>query len=431
MGNIRQKALFIIDHVFYKGAFLEEELEILRQSKWEDRDFNFVRELATGVVRHRSYLDYVIKKKSTIKFKKIHKIILTILEMGIYQYYFMDKVPVHALVSESVELAKIYGNRGSVSFVNGMLRNIVKEKPMSVTVEQPMERLAIQYSHPDFYVKEIYDKYGEKFTEKLLKANNQQPKFTLRVNTLKTDREDLVRRLEEEGFHAHPGNLKDSLIVENPIGIFSSDSFMDGDFYVQDEASMKVSEIVDPKPEEKILDLCAAPGGKSTHMAAMMKDRGRIIACDISDYKLSLIRENCKRLGITSIVCKKNDGVLERKEFINAFDKVLIDAPCSAIGLYRRKPDIKWNRSLESLKELSHIQYQLLTRGASYVKIGGRLIYSTCSISELENEKILEAFLKNHPHYTLERIQGNQILKLFPHIDGTDGFSIFSLKRIR
>lgn len=186
MNNIRQKALFIIDNVYNKGAFLEEQLNIIKQSNISDRDFTFIKNITTGVIRNRTYLDYVIKINSKIRFKKIHKIIAIILEMAIYQYYFLDKIPNYSIVDESVKLAKLYGNKGSSSFVNAILRNIVSKDKEVVKIEDSIENLSVYYSHPKFYTKYFYENYGVELTKNLLKANNQEPDFVIRVNTLKT-----------------------------------------------------------------------------------------------------------------------------------------------------------------------------------------------------------------------------------------------------
>lgn len=429
MKSIRQRALFIIDHVFYKGAFLEEELEILKSSPLEDRDYQFIRELTTGVVRHRSYLDYVIKKHSKVKLKKIHPIILSILEMGLYQHYFMDRVPAHAIVSESVELAKIYGNRGSISFVNGMLRNLVKNDPPKVMIDNPVERLATEYSHPIWYVDYFWEHYGKSFTEELLSANNKQAPVTFRLNRLVSEKNTLRRQLESRGYQWEDGQLDESFIILNPAHIFQQPEFLQGQFYAQDEASMMVAKILAPKEGEKILDLCAAPGGKTTHMAALMNNHGEIVACDKSKYKLHLVEENCQRLHVTNVQTMQNDATKVNPRFIRRFDAVLVDAPCSAVGLYRKKPDIKWNRSPEDIEQLAKIQRTILSVACDYVKPGGRLIYSTCSVTPWENEQVIEEFIRRHKEFTSEEIDGKKVRYYYPHQEGTDGFAVTLLKR--
>ena len=432
MKNTRKKALFIIDNVFYKGAFLNEELEILKRTDIDIRDYNLITNISTGVVQNRTYLDYIIKKNSSVKFKKIHKIILTILEMGIYQILYLDRVPDYSIINESVELAKVYGNRGSAGFVNGMLRNILRNKDeISVKIQDKTDNLATRYSHPKFYVEDILSRYSYEFTEELLKANNEKPPFTIRVNTLKISKNDLIKLLEKKEYKIKECNLaKDGLVILNPNNIFNTLEFKKGYFYVQDEASIYVSEVLNPKKNSKVLDLCSAPGGKSTHMAMLMDNTGSIISCDVTDNKLALIRQNIKRLGVENIQTKKSDATGHRKEFDNTFDYVLVDAPCSGLGLYRRKPEIKWNRTEKDILELCEIQKNILRNASMYLKNGSELVYSTCTTTKEENEDIIEEFLKENKNFEIVEVDGNKTIRLFPNVNDTDGFCITKLRKI-
>ena len=380
MKNPREKALQIINDVLYKGAFLEESLEILKKSNIDERDYNFIKEITTGVIRNRTYLDYVIKINSRVKIKRIHKIILSILEMAIYQMYFLDKVPDYSIVDESVNLAKIYGNRGSISFTNGILRSISKKDAPQVKIEDSIDNLSTFYSHPKFYTEYFYNNYGEEFTKKLLKDNNEMPPFTIRVNTLKTSKSDLMSNLKELGFEIEETVYDNVLNILNPKGIIDTKYFDDGHFYVQDLGSILVASFLNPRQNSKVLDLCAAPGGKTTHLAELMNNTGEIMACDKSQGKIKLIQENAKRLGAKNIETRVNDARVLNKDFIDKFDYVLVDAPCSGTGLYRKKPDIKWNKDLEDIKSLAEIQLEILDKAKDYVKEGGELLYSTCSI---------------------------------------------------
>lgn len=428
MKNIREKALFIIDDIFNKGAFLEEEINILKLSKISTRDYTFVRELTTGVVRNKTYLDYVIKVNSNFKLKKIHRIILIILEMGIYQLYFMDKVPKYSIVDESVKLAKVYGNKGSISFVNAILRNIGGKEKQIVKIKDSIENLSVYYSHPKYYTKYFYENYGVDFTKKLLQANNKIADFIIRVNTLKTSKKELISLLNNANYIVREGKFEDSLVIDNPKDIFETDLFNMGYFYAQDYSSIKVSQILDPKKNSRVLDLCAAPGGKTTHLAAIMENTGQIIACDKNEYKLDLIRENAKRLSVTNLKLMINDALLYNDEFKESFDYVLIDAPCSGLGLYRRKPDIKWKRSTQDIEALAEIQRKIINNGAKYVKNGGTLVYSTCSIWPRENDDVICNFLSENKNFSLVEINGERIYKLYP-FENCDGFSIAKLKK--
>ena len=429
MKNPREKALQIINDVLYKGAFLEESLEILKKSNIDERDYNFIKEITTGVIRNRTYLDYVIKINSRVKIKRIHKIILSILEMAIYQMYFLDKVPDYSIVDESVNLAKIYGNRGSISFTNGILRSISKKDAPQVKIEDSIDNLTTFYSHPKFYTEYFYKNYGEEFTKKLLKANNEMPPFTIRVNTLKTSKSDLMNNLKELGFEIEETVYDNALNILNPKGIIDTKYFDEGHFYIQDLGSILVASFLNPSENSSLLDLCAAPGGKTTHLAELMNNTGKIIACDKSQGKIKLIQENAKRLGVKNIETRVNDARVLNKEFIDKFDYVLVDAPCSGTGLYRKKPDIKWNKDLEDIKSLAEIQLEILDKAKDYVKDGGELLYSTCSLSKIENEDVVNKFLENNKNFKIKKLRNREVLKLFPSTDGSDGFSISLMEK--
>lgn len=429
MKNPREKALQIINDVLYKGAFLEESLEILKKSNIDERDYNFIKEITTGVIRNRTYLDYVIKINSRVKIKRIHKIILSILEMAIYQMYFLDKVPDYSIVDESVNLAKIYGNRGSISFTNGILRSISKKDAPQVKIEDSIDNLSTFYSHPKFYTEYFYNNYGEEFTKKLLKANNEMPPFTIRVNTLKTSKSDLMSNLKELGFEIEETVYDNTLNILNPKGVIDTKYFDEGHFYVQDLGSILVASFLNPRENSSLLDLCAAPGGKTTHLAELMNNTGEIIACDKSQGKIKLIQENAKRLGVKNIETRVNDARVLNKDFIDKFDYVLVDAPCSGTGLYRKKPDIKWNKDLEDIKSLAEIQLEILDKAKDYVKDGGELLYSTCSLSKIENEDVVNKFLENNKNFKIKKLRDRDVLKLFPSTDGSDGFSITLMEK--
>lgn len=429
MKNPREKALQIINDVLYKGAFLEESLEILKKSNIDERDYNFIKEITTGVIRNRTYLDYIVKINSRVKIKRIHKIILSILEMAIYQMYFLDKVPDYSIVDESVNLAKIYGNRGSISFTNGILRSISKKDAPQVKIEDSIDNLSTFYSHPKFYTEYFYNNYGEEFTKKLLKANNEMPPFTIRVNTLKTSKSDLMSNLKELGFEIEETVSDNALNILNPKGVIDTKYFDEGHFYVQDLGSILVSSFLNPRENSSLLDLCAAPGGKTTHLAEIMNNTGEIMACDKSQGKIKLIQENAKRLGVKNIETRVNDARVLNKDFIDKFDYVLVDAPCSGTGLYRKKPDIKWNKDLEDIKSLAEIQLEILDKAKDYVKDGGELLYSTCSLSKIENEDVINKFLEKNKNFKIKKLRDREVLKLFPSTDGSDGFSITLMEK--
>lgn len=436
MKDIRRKALSIIDNVLYKGAFLNEELFIAYNNKYETRDYNLLTQITTGVVQNKLLLEHVIRKHSKIRIKKIHKTILSILMLGTYQILFLDRIPSYSIVDESVKLARIFGNKGSIGFTNAILRNIdnnkeeiIKENFYTKEISDIEERFSVLYSHSIEYVRSLIKEYGIEFTEDLLKANNKKPPFTIRVNSLKIDKDKLKEKLLNKGYEVSETKIsKYSLIVDNPTGLIFSEEFKKGYFYIQDEASILAIELSDFKANN-ILDLCASPGGKSIN-AKILNKTSNLISCDISDKKVNLLDENFKRLGLENYKILKNDALIYNKNFENSFEMVIVDAPCSGLGLIRRKPEIKWNRSLEDIKVLSNIQYEILTNASKYVRIKGMIVYSTCTLTKEENEYVIERFLKDNKNFEVIDTMEKETLKLYPNVNGTDGFSITRLVKI-
>lgn len=436
MKDMRRKALTIIDDVIYKGAFLNEELLIAYKPKDDIRDYNLLTQITTGVVKNKLLLEYVIRKNSKIRIKKIHKTILNILMIGVYQILFLDKVPSYSVVDESVKLAKIYGNKGSIGFTNAILRNIVAKKDEIIKsnfytdeIEDIAQKFSVLYSHPIEYVESLLSEKEESFVEELLKANNDKPPLTIRVNTKLCSRETLKATLEKDGYVVNETKYsKYALQIENPSGIIETLSFKNGEFYVQDEASILAVELSDYRAKD-ILDLCSAPGGKSIN-AKLLNSDASILSCDISDKKTSLVKENFKRLNLESSGIIKNDATIYNKNLENKFDLVIVDAPCSGLGLIRRKPEIKWNRSLENIKGLSKIQSDILKNAARYVKIKGMIIYSTCTLTVEENEEVIAEFLRENSNFEVIKTKEKDTLKLYPNVHGTDGFSITRLVKV-
>ncbi len=405
-------------------------------SKLEDR--NLFRELVYGVIENQIFLDYVIKNLSKIKFKKIHPMILEILRIGLYQLLFSDKIPESAAVNESVKLARIYGHEGSIGFVNGILRhaNRRKKELLYTQSNDSIEKLSIRFSHPIYLVEMWIKQYGKDFTIELLKANNTSPKLNIRVNTLKTTKDSLVKSFEDQGLDVSLCKFaKDCLILNNPNRITETKEFKNGLFIIQDESSMLVTEVLAPKENSSVLDICSAPGGKSTHMAQWMNNKGLVVARDLNNDKLDLVKENASRLGIDIIETQLQDALDIDDASIEKFDYCLVDAPCSGFGLLRRKPEIKFNRTRRNIESLIHLQSKFLDMAAKYVKTNGYLIYSTCTINKNENIDQIKRFLIKNNMFQLVPIvlKNNKIIsdtqslgyiELFPNIHETDGFFI-------
>jgi 16S rRNA (cytosine967-C5)-methyltransferase len=397
------------------------------------------------VVKWKLSIDFVIEQFSSMKMGKISPWILNILRLGAYQLLYTQKVPESAACNESVNLSKKYGHAASSRFVNGVLRNIARNKN---NIKYPDENkdaavfLSIKYSHPVWMVKNWLERFGRDFTESLLKSNNEVPDLTVRVNTLKTSKDELEKNLNELGIETEAGRYADdAMILKNPSAFSSLDIFKKGHFQVQDESSMLAARILDPKPSELVIDVCSAPGGKATHIAQLMQNRGTVIARDVHPHKIKLIEEAAKRLGIDIIKTGIFDASELDKAYLEKADRVLVDAPCTGLGIIRRKPDIKWARNIEDKKEIVGLQMKILEVSSNYVKPGGALVYSTCTIENEENKGLIDNFLLKNSDFEPEDIssflpdglKGNYsstgVIQLFPNVNNIDGFFISRMRR--
>ncbi len=444
MESGRELAIKILNRIQNEGAYSTLAVKKALEDKSERKDSGFIRELVYGVLENQRLIDEIVKESSSVKIRKIHPIILIILRTAIYQLLFMDTVPESAIVNEAVNLAKKYGHRGTTGFVNGLLRGVSSKKAYFKSEEYMSQEceLGIRYSHPDYLVALWRTQYGLEFTKDLLKANNSVPPFTIRNNTLKIDSTDLISILEAEGYETEPGKYsKDCIIIKNPRSMTRLSAYTDGLFTIQDEASMLVTEVLNAQKDSLILDVCSAPGGKATHIAQWIGDKGTIIARDTYPHKLKLIEELSLRLGIKSIKSEIWDAKEPDDKLKYKVDYCLVDAPCSGLGLIRRKPDIKWTRTSEELIELSRLQTIILKTASNYIKPGGTLVYSTCTINRQENLDVITNFLRESTDFRLVPIelangvkisatQDSGYLELYPNIHGTDGFFMAKMVRI-
>lgn len=444
LSNSREITMEILVDIDQNGAYSNKSIDRHLNKSLSTQDENLIRELVYGVLENKIYIDYILSKASKIKIKKIHYQIIQILRTAIYQIIFMDKIPASAAVNEAVNLAKKYGHKGTIGFVNGVLRSIVREKDSfaNVDIKDKAKYISTKYSHQEYMVKRWIKEYGEEFTEDLCKSNNERPLLNIRVNTLKTTKENLVYRLEHLDYHVLEAKYaKDGLIITNPFRITETEEFKKGYFTIQDESSILVGQITNPKEGSLVLDICAAPGGKSTHLAQLMNNTGKIISRDIYDHKISLIKDNVKRLGVKNIESEIFDALELDESLVSKVDYCIVDAPCSGLGLIRRKPEIKLNRSEEDIKDLRELQKQIINIAKQYVKIGGVLLYSTCTIEAEENINLINEFLEENSNFKLVSFEDelsckeklhtvNQgYIQLYPNIHGTDGFFIGKMRR--
>ena len=437
MKNARETALAVLYKIEYEDAYSNLALKEGIPEAMSKADKAFVTGLVYGTVARKLTLDGVIARYSSVKLKKLSKYVRLILWLGLYQMMYMDRVPDSAAVNESVKLAKKYAAR-SAGFVNGILRSAAREGTEPLWSGDPVKDLSVRYSFPEWISRRWLERWGHRETERLMDALNQPPAMTIRVNRLKTNVRELTRILEAEGATVRPDPLYSKSLRVSGADL-TGKAFLNGLYTAQDTAASMAAAVLDPKPGEAVIDLCAAPGGKTTHIAELMEDSGSIRAFDIYEHKLRLIEENAKRLGIKSIRAEIGDGTVYDPRLEKTADKVLADVPCSGLGIIRRKPEIKYRRSEED--SLLAVQRRILENAARYVKVGGELIYSTCTIEPEENTDVIQAFLENHREFVTADISGyfpetmrkktmqEGYVTLYPHIDGTDGFFICKLKK--
>ena len=390
--------------------------------------------LCYGVLQNRSKLDFYLKQLLTGKLKDLHPVIHDILHLGLYQLFEMDKIPDSAAVNESVTLAKKYcrKQRFAPGLVNAVLRGAIRQKD---TLRQPT-CLEDRYSHPQKLVELLRADVGDKL-EVMLRANNEAPDMVIQVNTLKTTTPELTKRLEEEGVcvKSHPW-MADCLVLADTGRLEQLPAFREGLFYVQDAAA-KLSMLCAQLPQNaRVLDCCAAPGGKSFAAAIAMGGTGHITSCDVHEHKIALIDGGAKRLGLSNITAGVQDASLCREQWIGQMDTVIADVPCSGYGIIRKKPDIRL-KDPDTMLELPRLQLAILRNQARYVRPGGVLLYSTCTVLKRENEAVVEAFLKENREFSVEKLNLPDIfpentdgmLTLVPGQYDTDGFFICRMRR--
>ena len=419
MKSARGVAFSVLLNVFENDSYSNIALDAaLRESGLSLLDKAFATNIVYGVLTNLLFLDYQIKSYSKIPLKKLSESVKTILRISLYQMIFMDKVPESAAVNEGVNLAKKKAYKSS-GFVNAVLRAFVRGGRVLPPDDDTVKYLSLMYSYPLWIVKKWLSYFGEDECEKLLEAGNTAPPLTVRVNTSRISKEELKEKLSAEDSAAEC-----ALNLTNRGSVSDMEEFKAGLFTVQDAAAQKAVLVLAVQKGDKVLDMCAAPGGKTTHIAEMTGETGEVHAWDIYPHKIKLIEDNAKRLSLSNINAYVHNGKEPKEELFGYFDKVLLDAPCSGLGIIRRKPDIKWARKEEDIEGIVKEQAALLKIAANYVKRGGSLLYSTCTVNREENEDMASRFLKNHTDFEKEA----EIL-LLPHKDKTDGFYICLMKR--
>ena len=438
-ATARETALRVLMSIRTASAWADAALKAqLERDRLSVADAALATRLVYGVVQNRILLDYWIAAYCTQKPDHLQLPLLDILRLGVYQIVFLDRIPDSAAVNESVNLTRQFGRAQAAGLVNAVLRKVVrnKENLPKPDKENTVQYLSITYSHPKWLVKRLLKLLGKEETESFLQANNGIVPMTVQVNSLHTTQDALISALAEEGVRAEPHAWAAGCLelsgTGNPAAL---ESFRRGDFLVQDAAAHLVTTAAQPKPGMRVIDVCAAPGGKSFTAAFAMEDRGEIISCDLHENKLKRIRDGAARLGLTCIQTVAADGRVRNAEWVDSADVVLVDAPCSGLGIIRKKPDIRY-KNADELFALPVIQTAILDNSAAYVKPGGTLVYSTCTILPEENEQVTDAFLSEHPDFSRESFsigEGREVpegqITLWPQRSGVDGFYICRMKR--
>ena len=435
MGTARGVALEALTACEKQGAWSDGYLKkAIGGAGLDGRDAALATRLCFGVLQNRMLLDFYLERLCATPLKKLEVPVLAALRLGAYQLLFLDRVPDHAAVSESVDLArKRARNPRAAGLVNGVLRSLLRQR---AELPAPPD-LATRYSHPQWLVDAFLARLGREEGEALLAADNGEPPTCAQVNPLKTTSEALMSALAKRGVEAEPHPwLPGCLLLRHTGSLEGLPEFQDGLFYIQDAAARLAVLAAEPRPGWRVLDACAAPGGKSFAAALAMGDRGEVRSCDIHPHKEGLIQAGAKRLGLSCIRTEVLDSKACKEDFLDVFDLVIADVPCSGLGIIRKKPDIRY-KDPRPLENLPRVQGAILDNVARYVRPGGALLYATCTLLERENEGVVRSFIDRHNHFTLEGFQvpgpfkdtETGMLTCWPHRHGTDGFFFAKLRR--
>lgn len=448
-GSVRELAMEALTKVEQQQAYSNLLLnQLLQQHRLRPVDARLLTEIVYGTIQRRNTIDYFLTQFVTRGLHRLKPWVRNLLRLSFYQLYYLDRIPAHAIVNEAVVIAKRMGkgNKGISGLVNGVLRTIMRSKERLVLPENlnPVQHTALAHSHPEWLVAQWFKQFGQALTETICEANNRRPDMSVRVNVLQNDRDDIATQLQAQHMQVNESSLSPSGLIIKDSGQHELRAMFDeGRLSIQDESSMLVAHLVNPKPGMKVLDCCAAPGGKSAHMAELMNDEGEVWANDIHPHKRELIIAQAERLGLKSIRPLLGDArQLDQALDGQTFDRILVDAPCSGLGVIRRKPDVKWQKDEEEIRSLPAIQLAILTAASRLLHQEGVLIYSTCTLTSEENEQVIDAFLTQHPQFTLaaehmaqampgdvsQSLLAPGMLRILPHYYDSDGFFIAALK---
>lgn len=438
MGSAREAAMLTLTACDRQGAWSEGHLKrILKERALDRRDAALATRLCFGVLQTRMTLDWYLERRCTGGLKKLEPKVLSILRISLYQILYMDKIPPSAAVNEGVQLTKQHcRNPRAAGMVNGVLRGILRDMPLPPPQgRDALETLALQTSHPRWLVEEFAQELGMDGVQAWLNADNDQPPTTAQVNTCLCSVEQVVAELEQDGVEVsrHPW-LPGCLLLAGTGDLERLSSYQKGFFYIQDAAARLAVTAAQIQPGQRVLDCCAAPGGKSFAAGMDMNNQGEIISCDIHAHKIKLLQAGASRLGLTILEAQLQSAAQRRQDWVEGFDRVLVDVPCSGLGIIRKKPDIRY-KDPKPLDGLPKVQKEIVDNCAAYVRPGGVMIYATCTLRARENQDVVTWFLQRYPEFTLEAFDlphwGRQegMMTFWPHIHHTDGFFVARLRK--
>jgi 16S rRNA (cytosine967-C5)-methyltransferase len=439
VSQARYEALHILVRVERDRAFADIALEhALERARLEPRDAALCTEIVFGTLRWRRHLDWRLTPHLNRPLAKLDPWVRALLRLTAYQLIFLDRVPRWAAVDEAVSVARLKSRvPGPAEFVNAVLRSFTRAPGPPRLPAHPVEAAGVRWSFPDWIAARWIARYGMEEAERLMAALDERPPVTIRTNTLRITREDLARRLrDEELAETDPTPLAPEGLTVRRGAVGRWAAFAAGWCAIQDEASMLIARLLDPSPGELVADTCAAPGTKATHLAQLMSNRGRIVAMDPNAARLRLLTQAAARLGVDIIEAHAGGVAAVAGRWKGRCDRVLVDAPCSNLGVLRRNPDVKWNRDESDLGRLAEKQRGILAAAAALARPGGRLVYATCSLEPEENDLIVRGFLDGHPDWTVDPPSDFPVapspdgfIRCLPHVHGTDGFTAVRLAR--
>ncbi|WP_108669746.1 16S rRNA (cytosine(967)-C(5))-methyltransferase RsmB [Peribacillus acanthi] len=441
--SVRELALDLLESVEKNQSYSNLVLNnYINKNELNSLDAGLLTEITYGTIQRKYTLDYYLKP-FVQNSKKVQSWVLNLLRLSLYQMIYLEKVPDHAILFEAVEIAKKRGHKGITSMVNGVLRNVQRKGvPSLEEIEDPIERISIATSHPLWLVERWSNQFGIDKTKQMCEMNLTAPLQTARVNLTITNRERVIEDLKAEGYEVVESQIVPEGIVCLKGNLAHSNCYKQGHVSIQDESSMLVAYALGAHMDEHILDCCAAPGGKTTHIAEKMDGKGTVLALDLHEHKVKLIQEQAERLHLENVSTQVMDSRKTSQHFEKeSFDRILVDAPCSGFGVMRRKPDLKYTKSEADVANLARIQNDLLDSVAPLVKQGGTLVYSTCTVDQAENEATATRFLYEHPDFEadysmVERLPesvkpflSGHLLQIFPQDFGSDGFFISCFRK--